>query len=117
MLPADVNAAAAIRRGRDKQSVGPLDLLERGKADAAVSSGSTGALMALSRQKLGMLPGVERPALMAALPAVSKPVWLLDLGANVNVDAPRLLEFAQLGHVAVQVIEGGHRRSACSISE
>lgn len=106
VLPADVNAAAAIRRGRDSSLWVALDLLERGKADATVSSGSTGALMALSRQKLGMLPGVERPALMAALPAVSKPVWLLDLGANVNVDAPRLLEFAQLGHVAVQVIEG-----------
>ncbi len=106
VLAHDVKAAVAIRRGRDSSLWMALHLLEKGEVDAMVSGGSTGALMALSRQKLGMLPGVERPALMAALPTVNEPAWLLDLGANINVDAPRLLEFAQLGHVAFQVIEG-----------
>jgi len=110
VLPADVNAATAIRRGRDSSLWVALDLLEKGQADAVVSGGNTGALMALSRQKLGMLPGVERPALMAALPTAARPVWLLDLGANITVDAPRLLEFAQLGSVAVQVLENRQPR-------
>ncbi|MEN1729365.1 MAG: phosphate acyltransferase PlsX [Pseudomonadota bacterium] len=108
VLPADVNAVAAIRKGRGSSLWNAIDLLERQQVDAVVSGGSTGALMALSRQKLGMLPGVERPALMAALPSTARHVWMLDLGANINVDAPRLLEFAQLGSVAVQVLEDRH---------
>ncbi len=105
VLPNDMNAAAALRRGQGSSVWVALDLLAQGHADAVVSGGSTGALMALSRQMLGMLPGVERPALMAAIPSLVGPVWLLDLGANIQVDAPRLLEFAQLGHVAFQVVE------------
>jgi glycerol-3-phosphate acyltransferase PlsX len=110
VLAADINAAAAIRRGRGSSLWNAIDLLEQGRVDAIVSGGSTGALMALSRQKLGMLPGVERPALLAALPSVSQPVWMLDLGANINVDAPRLLEFAQLGSVAFHVLENRQPR-------
>ncbi|AKS41938.1 phosphate acyltransferase [Wenzhouxiangella marina] len=106
VLAADVSAAAAIRRGRGSSLWQAIDLAEQGRVDAVVSGGSTGALMALSRQKIGMLPGIERPALMAALPSRQQQlVWMLDLGANINVDAPRLLEFAQLGAVAVKVIE------------
>jgi glycerol-3-phosphate acyltransferase PlsX len=110
VLAADINAAAAIRRGRGSSLWNAIDLLEKGEVDAVVSGGSTGALMALSRQKLGMLPGVERPALLAALPSVGTPVWMLDLGANVNVDAPRLFEFAQLGSVAFHVLENRQPR-------
>jgi len=104
-LPADFNAAQAIRRGHGSSLWMAIELLAQGELDAVVSGGSTGALMALSRQKLGMLPGVERPALMAALPGLARSVWALDLGANVDVDASRLLEFAQLGAGAVEVIE------------
>lgn len=105
-LPADMNAAAAIRRGRGSTMWRALELVQQGQADAVVSGGSTGALMALSRHLLGTLPGVERPALMAAIPSLGRPVWMLDLGANLHVDARRLLEFAQLGNVACTVIEG-----------
>lgn len=110
VLPADVNAARAIRRGRDSSMSLTLEQVSSGQAQAAVSGGSTGALMGLSRHLLGMLPGVERPALMAAIPTVGQPVWMLDLGANVSVDARRLLEFAQLGHVAFNVLEGREPR-------
>ncbi len=105
-LPPDMNAAGAIRRGRGSTMWQALELAQQGEADAVVSGGSTGALMALSRHLLGTLPGVERPALMAAIPSLNRPVWMLDLGANLQVDARRLLEFAQLGQVACSVIEG-----------
>ncbi|TVQ41975.1 MAG: phosphate acyltransferase PlsX [Wenzhouxiangella sp.] len=105
-LPADMNAAGAIRRGQGSTMWQALELVREGQADAVVSGGSTGALMALSRHLLGTLPGVERPALMAAIPTLTHPVWMLDLGANIHVDARRLLEFAQLGHVTCQVLEG-----------
>jgi phosphate acyltransferase len=105
-LAADVSPAHALRHGRGSSLYTALELVQQGQADAVVSGGSTAALMALSRQLLGMLPGVERPALMAAIPGLARPVWMLDLGANVNVDARRLLEFAQLGDGAFRVLEG-----------
>lgn len=105
-LPSDAGPAQALRHGHGSSLFSALDLLQQGHVDAVVSSGSTSALMVLSRQLLGMLPGIERPALMAAIPALEKTVWMLDLGANVNVDARRLLEFAQLGDGAFRVLEG-----------
>jgi len=106
VLPADVNPARALRGARDSTLWQSLQLLADGSADAMVSGGSTGALMVLARHLLGTLPGVERPALMARIPSLHRPVWMLDLGANVSVDARRLLEFAQLGNVAYRTIEG-----------
>ncbi len=105
-LAADMNAAGAIRRGQGSTMWQALALVHEGAADAVVSGGSTGALMALSRHLLGTLSGVERPALMAAIPTLERSVWMLDLGANIQVDARRLLEFAQLGHVASRLLEG-----------
>ena len=104
-LPMDVGAAQALRRGRGSSMQLALEQVAAGHAVAAVSAGNTGALMALSRQVMGMLPGIERPALMAAIPSARGSVWVLDLGANVGVDAHRLLEFARLGHIAVRVLE------------
>jgi len=109
-LSADTSVAAAIRRGQDSSLWGAIGEVEADRADAIVSGGNTGALMALARQKLGMLAGVERPALLAALPTTNRAVWMLDLGANINVDAPRLFEFAQLGSVAFQVLESRQPR-------
>lgn len=105
-LPTDASPAHALRHGHGSSLYGALELIQLKQADAVVSAGSTAALMVLSRQLLGMLPGIERPALMAAIPTASRPVWMLDLGANVNVDARRLLEFAQLGDGAFRVLEG-----------
>jgi phosphate acyltransferase len=105
VLPADASPAHALRHGRGSSLYTALELIQKNQADAVVSAGSTAALMVLSRQLLGMLSGVERPALMAAIPTLSRPVWMLDLGANVNVDARRLLEFAQMGDGAFRVLE------------
>lgn len=106
VLPMDVGTARALRQGRGSSMHAALERVASGQAGSAVSAGNTGALMALSRQLLGMLPGIERPALMAAIPTAEKPVWVLDLGANVGVDAHRLREFAQLGDTAVRVLIG-----------
>lgn len=105
VLPSDASPAHALRHGRGSSLYDSLELIKNDQADAVVSAGSTAALMVLSRQLLGMLPGIERPALMAAIPTLSRPVWMLDLGANVNVDARRLVEFAQLGDGAFRVLE------------
>jgi len=105
VLGSDISVAAAIRGGRDSSLWNAIGEVKGARADAVISGGNTGALMAISRHRLGMLAGVERPALLAALPTADRAVWMLDLGANINVDAPRLYEFAQLGSVAFQVLE------------
>lgn len=110
VLPMDIDTAGALRHGRGSSMSAALERVAEGNAAAAVSAGNTGALMALSRQLLGMLPGIERPALMAAVPAAGRSVWILDLGANIGVDAHRLLEFARLGHITVQVLAGRRPR-------
>ena len=110
VLPNDAGPAQALRQGSGSSMQVALERLAGGHCGAAVSAGNTGALMALSRQVLGMLPGIERPALMAALPTAIEPVWVLDLGANVGVDAQRLLEFARMGRAAVRVLRGTEPR-------
>lgn len=111
VLPMDVDTSGALRHGRGSSMYACLERVASGQSDAAVSAGNTGALMALSRQLLGMLPGIERPALMAAIPAAEHSVWVLDLGANIGVDAQRLLEFARLGNIAVEVLTGKKPRT------
>lgn len=75
-----------------------IDSVEEKTADACVSGGNTGALMALSRFRLKLLPGIERPALVSALPTANgNKTWMLDLGANVSCDADTLFQFAVMG--------------------
>lgn len=106
VLAADAGPALALRHGRDSSMATALQAVHDRAASAAVSSGGTGALMVLARHVLGMLPGIERPALMAAIPTASGLTWMLDLGANIQVDADRLCEFARLGHVALGTVNG-----------
>lgn len=79
-----------------------LELVRDGQAQACVSAGNTGALMALARQILKTLPGVDRPAMMTAIPTLEGPCLLLDLGANVDCTAEQLYQFAIMGSVAAQ---------------
>ncbi|HAS61577.1 MAG TPA: phosphate acyltransferase PlsX, partial [Vibrio sp.] len=88
----------ALRNGQNSSMGRAIDLVSVGQADACVSAGNTGALMALSRFRLKLLPGIERPALISALPTVSgNRTWMLDLGANVSSDADSLFQFAVMG--------------------
>ena len=93
----------AIRRAK-KTSMGiAIDLVKQGRAAAAVSSGNTGALMAMAKISLRMLPGIDRPALAARLPTLGDTdMVMLDLGANTECDARNLVQFAIMGAAYVR---------------
>ena len=93
----------ALRNSNGSSMRLAIDSVAEGHADACVSGGNTGALMALSRFRLKLLPGIERPALVSALPTVSgNKTWMLDLGANVSCDADTLFQFAVMGSALAQ---------------
>ena len=88
----------AIRRAKTTSMGIAIDLVKQGRASAAVSSGNTGALMAMAKLSLRMLPGIDRPALAALLPTLGdNDVVMLDLGANTECDANNLVQFAVMG--------------------
>ncbi|ASA56726.1 phosphate acyltransferase PlsX [Vibrio gazogenes] len=103
----------ALRRFMHSSMGMAIDLVTEQVADACVSAGNTGALMALSRFRLKLLPGIDRPALISALPTVSgKRLWMLDLGANVSCDADSLFQFAVMGSALAEVHLGHKARVA-----
>jgi glycerol-3-phosphate acyltransferase PlsX len=106
VLPADAKPTAVLRRGQTSSMWQSLQLLADGKADACISGGSTAALMTLGVKLVGLLPGIQRPALMAHVPCTNGQTGLLDLGANVNVSARQLVQFAVMGSVTAQVADG-----------
>ncbi|HEX8484468.1 phosphate acyltransferase PlsX [Sphingomonas sp.] len=88
----------AIRRAKTTSMGVAIDLVKQGRAAAAVSSGNTGALMAMAKLALRTLPGIDRPALAAPLPTLgANDVIMLDLGANTEVAAKNLVQFAVMG--------------------
>ena len=99
-LDADARPVAALRRGRGSSLWLALEQVAEGRAGACVSGGSTAALLALGVKLLGMLPGIERPALMSLVPSATGHTSLLDLGANLHVSANQLVQFAIMGSVA-----------------
>ena len=86
-----------------------VNLVERGEAAACVSAGNTGALMAISRFVLGMLPGIDRPAIATVLPSLKGRTYILDLGANVNCTPEHLLQFGIMCSELVSSVEGKER--------
>jgi len=99
-LASDARPVAALRRGKGSSLWLALEQVANGQASACVSAGSTAAMLALGVKLLGMLPGIERPALMSRIPSASGHTSLLDLGANLNVSANQLVQFAIMGSVA-----------------
>jgi len=98
------SAADALRKKKDSSMRVAIDLVKDGKADACVSAGNTGALMATAKFVLKMLPGIERPAIIAELPAIGGTVHMLDLGANTAGDAELLFQFAVMGSIVTSDI-------------
>ena len=95
----------AIRRARTTSMGIAIDLVKRGQAAAAVSSGNTGALMAMAKLALRTVAGIDRPALAAPLPTLgANDVIMLDLGANTEVDARNLVQFAIMGAAYARII-------------
>ncbi len=96
----------ALRRKRDSSLRIAAELVKEGECDALVSAGNTGAAMAIGMFVLGVLQGVDRPAIAAALPSLSGFTILIDAGANIDPKPRHLFQFAIMGHVYSRDIIG-----------
>ncbi|MDH3694558.1 MAG: phosphate acyltransferase PlsX [Gammaproteobacteria bacterium] len=101
----DESPSLALRKKKDSSMRVAINLVKDGKAQACVSAGNTGALMATARFVLKTLPGIDRPAIVSALPRTDGHVHLLDLGANVDSTADMLLQFGVMGSILVKSLE------------
>ena len=99
----------ALRKKKDSSMRVAIDVVKDGTAQACVSAGNTGALMATSKFVLKMLPGVDRPAIIAELPAIGGTVHMLDLGANTVSTAAQLFQFAVMGSIVTADISNIER--------
>ena len=101
----DDKPSQALRNGRWKSSMWlAIDAVKKGEADVAVSAGNTGALMAMARFNLRMMPGIERPAIAAIWPTLRGESIVLDLGATIGADAEHLLDMAVMGSAMARVL-------------
>jgi len=89
----------AMRNKKNSSMRVAINLVKEGKAEACVSAGNTGALMATSKYVLKMLPGIDRPAIITELPAKGGSLHMLDLGANTLCTAEHLFQFAVMGSI------------------
>lgn len=89
----------AVRKKKDSSMRVAMNLVKARKAQACVSAGNTGALMATARFVLKMLPGIDRPAIIAEVPSIGGSVHMLDVGANTACDARQLYQFAVMGSI------------------
>ncbi|MBK5929555.1 phosphate acyltransferase PlsX [Halochromatium salexigens] len=96
----------ALRGKKDSSMRVAIDLVKQGEADACVSAGNTGALMATARFVLKTLPHIDRPAIITAIPALEGQTHMLDLGANVDCTAEHLFQFAVMGSEFVRAVQG-----------
>ncbi len=101
----DEAPALALLNKKDSSMRVAINLVKAGEADACVSAGNTGALMAISRFVLKMLPGIDRPAICAPLPTADGHTHMLDLGANVDCTAEHLLQFGIMGSMLISAME------------
>ncbi|MCK4951893.1 MAG: phosphate acyltransferase PlsX [Gammaproteobacteria bacterium] len=95
----------AMRKKKDSSMRVSINLVDEGAADACVSAGNTGALMATSRFVLKTLSGIDRPAIISALPSIEGHTHVLDLGANVDCSSEHLFQFAVMGSVLASAID------------
>jgi glycerol-3-phosphate acyltransferase PlsX len=108
----DEKPSQALRKGRWKSSMWlALEAVRDGRADAAVSAGNTGALMAMAKFCLKTIPGIDRPAIAAIWPTVEAECIVLDVGANVGADARQLAEFALMGAAMARALFGMEKPS------
>ena len=94
----------ALRMKKDSSMRVAINLVKEGEAQACVSAGNTGALMAISRFVLKMIPGVDRPAIIVTLPTIKGHTHVLDMGANVDSSAKSLFEFAVMGSALTSAV-------------
>jgi glycerol-3-phosphate acyltransferase PlsX len=102
----DEPPADALRKKKDSSMRVAVNLVKDGTAQACVSAGNTGALMAIARFVLKTLPGIDRPAIASQLPTRKGVTTALDLGANVNCTPQQLVQFAVMGSALATAVEG-----------
>ena len=112
----DEPPAQALRAKKDSSMRVAINLVKEGRAQACVSAGNTGALMAIARFVLKTLPGVDRPAIISALPAISGHTHVLDLGANVDSTPEQLLQFAVMGSVLASAVDANPKPSVALLN-
>jgi phosphate acyltransferase len=100
----------ALRRKKDSSMRRAIDLVKSRDAHACVSAGNTGALMGIAHFVLKMIPGVERPAIVSVIPSRGGHTYMLDLGANASCTPAQLCQFAVMGSVLAEDLEGAHER-------
>ncbi len=115
VIPADASARAVLREGEGSSLWVALERVASGQAHACVSAGNTVALMTLGVKLVGRLPGIQRPAFMSHIPRPGGLTGMLDLGANLNVDAAALFQFALMGTVARSGHEGAGSRPSVGL--
>jgi glycerol-3-phosphate acyltransferase PlsX len=99
----------ALRRKKDSSMRVAVNLVKKGEAAACVSAGNTGALLATARFVLGMIPGIDRPAIVSAIPAAHGHTLMLDLGANPDCSPEHLHQFALMGSILAADLHGTKR--------
>ena len=101
----DDKPSVALRHKKGSSMHLALNLVKAGEAQACVSCGNTGALMAISRYIIRTLQGIDRPAIIKAMPTIKSRCYLLDLGANINCEAENLIQFAAMGSLMCEAVE------------
>ncbi len=114
----DESPAAALRTKKDSSMRVAINLVKEGKAQACVSSGNTGALMATARFVLKTLPGIDRPAILSTFPTMSpqKNMRMVDLGANVDSTPEHLFQFAVMGSVLASAVDNIKNPKICLLN-
>ena len=101
----DESPSQALRTKKDSSMRVAINLVKEGTADACVSAGNTGALMATARYVLKTLSGIDRPAITSTIPSINGQTYMLDLGANVGCTSKHLLQFAVMGAVLATAVD------------
>ena len=104
VIEMDESPMMAVRKKKDASMVVAMNAVREGRAGAAVSAGSTGAVLACGMFKIGRIPGIERPALAPVLPGLKKHFLLIDSGANVDCQPKYLLQFGLMGSVYMKSV-------------
>ncbi|MGE6696265.1 phosphate acyltransferase PlsX [Hyphomonas sp. NPDC076900] len=110
-ITSDMKPSQALRRGKGTSMWNAVEAVKEGRADASVSAGNTGALMAISMLQLRKMEGVHRPAMTALWPTLRGRTVVLDVGANVEADAEQLVTFAIMGEAFARATLGVERPS------
>ncbi len=116
VIDGSMQPSQALRKGRESSMARAVQAVKDGDAAVAVSAGNTGALMALSKFILRMMPGIDRPALVSLMPTTRGESAVLDLGANVECSDENLVQFAVMGAAYARLVLGLSRPSVALLN-